>query len=179
MSLVFGEIKQIAYVTREFDKVLDFFLASGIGPWFVSKQRMMRNVNYMGNKVDIEMSVGVANSGSLQIEVIAQTNSVRSFYSDWLEKHPTELLVQHVSSWPVDFAGTEKKVFAAGYKELMSAQLGHGAFGYYHHPARPEFIFEMSELTTERRFVWDTAAKGAVGWDGKDPLRPWPVYKPA
>ena len=176
MSRVFGEITQIAYVTRDFDKVLEFFLKSGIGPWYVAKGRMMHKVAYRGTTVDIEMSVGVANSGSLQLEVIEPTNKVRSIYTDWLDENPKDLFVQHVSAWPVDHPATEKRVLAAGYKPVMSGMLAAGPFGYYHHPDRPEFIFELSELSEARRYVWETVAAGARNWDGRDAIRPWPVF---
>jgi len=175
MSRVFGEIAQIAYITRRFDETLKFFLQTGIGPWYVAKNRMMKDVDYLGTRVDIEMSVGVANSGSLQLEVIEPTNGVRSVYTDWLDRHPTELFVQHVSSWPVDYPATEKRVLEAGFKPIMTGRLSAGPFGYYIHPDKPEFIFEMSELSAARRYVWETVARGAADWDGKDPYRAWPV----
>jgi hypothetical protein len=175
MSLVFGEIKQVAYVTRNFDKAIEFFLKAGIGPWYVHKQRWMRNLDYRGSKVDVEMSVGVANSGSLQFEIIEPTNPVKSVYTEWLDAHPQELLVQHLSSWPVDFDAVEKQVFAAGYQPVMCGMLDAGPFGYYQHPDRPGFTFEMAALSPTRRWIWNAVAQGAVNWDGRDPIRPWPV----
>ncbi|MCA0338448.1 MAG: VOC family protein [Proteobacteria bacterium] len=175
MSQVFGEIKQVAYVTRDFDRAVDFFLKSGIGPWYVHKKRWMRNLDYRGTRVDVEMSVGVANSGSLQFEIIEPTNDVHSVYSEWLQQHPHELLVQHLSSWPEDFVGAEKRVRAAGYKAVMAGMLDAGAFGYYQHPDRPGFTMEMAELSPARRAIWAAVARGAVDWDGSDPIRPWPI----
>ena len=176
MSLVFGEIRQIAYVTRNFDKAVDFFLHTGIGPWFVHKKRMMKGVNYLGNNIDVEMSVGLANSGSLQLEIIEPTGSSRSIYTDWLDKHPTEMLVQHISSWAVDFPADERRVFDAGYRLVMGGRLDAGMFGYYNHSNHPDFIFEIAEMTAPRRYIWESIAKIAQSWDGrKDPVRPWPI----
>jgi hypothetical protein len=176
MSVIFGEIRQVAYVTRDFDKTVDFFLHTGIGPWFVDKKRLMKGVSYLGNKIDVEMTVGLAYSGSLQLEIVEQTGPSRSIYTDWLDKHPSEMLVQHVSSWPIDFAATEKRVFEAGYRLVMGGMLSAGMFGYYNHSDHPEFIFEMAEETALRRHIWDAMEKITQSWDGKtDPVRPWPV----
>jgi hypothetical protein len=174
MSRVFGEIKQIAYITRDFDAVIDFFIKTGIGPWFIAKKRPMRDVTYRGQRVDLEISLGMANSGPLQVEVIEPTNDAPSIYQDWLAKYPGQLMVQHVAAWPADFAGADRRVLEAGYQSVMSANLPGGAFAYYEHPDHPEFVFETAELTDERRDIWGAIARAAQDWDGQDPIRPFP-----
>jgi hypothetical protein len=174
MSQIFGETRQIAFVTRDFDQTIEFFLKTGIGPWYVAKNRTMPNVDYRGDIVDIEISVGLANSGSLQYEVIEPTSDVPSIYRDFLDKYPGQLMVQHVASWPVDFHRTDARIRAAGYEAVMSANLPSGHFAYYEHPDHPEFVFETAEFNAGRRFVWGNVAIGAQHWDGTDPIRPWP-----
>jgi hypothetical protein len=174
MSRIFGEIKQIAYITRDFDAVIDFFVRTGIGPWFVTKARPMREVTYRGQLVDLEISLGMANSGPLQIEVIEPTNAAPSIYRDWLEKYPGQLMVQHIASWPAEFWETDRRVRGAGYQSVMSAQLPGGAFAYYEHADHPEFVFETAELTDERREIWSAIARAAQDWDGLDPVRRFP-----
>ncbi|HEY0106108.1 MAG TPA: VOC family protein [Rhizomicrobium sp.] len=174
MSRIFGEIKQIAYTTRDFDALLAFFVETGIGPWFVARKRIMANVTYRGRATDIEITLGMANSGPLQLEVIEPTSNAKSIYRDWLDKYPGKLMVQHIASWPTDFHATDRRILAAGYESVMSAALPSGAFAYYEHPDHPEFVFETAELTDERRYVWDAIARAAQDWDGQDPVRKFP-----
>ncbi len=172
MSRIFGDITQIAYLTRDLKKAVAYFHdRQGIGPWFMAENRVIPNTNYRGQIVDLGMSVGLANSGSLQLEIIEPVRGAPSIYNEWLDRHPDELLVQHVSSWPVDFQARETAAFAAGWEAVHVGANEQGRFGYYQHKDHPEFTFEMAELTESRRLMFKAIREAAEGWDGANPYR--------
>jgi hypothetical protein len=172
MSLTFGDITQVAYVTRDLKKALAFFIeTAGIGPWFVAEGRKFPNTTYRGTTFELEMSVGLANSGFIQLEIIQPLGTAKSMYTEWLDRHPSELLVQHLSSWPTRYQETHARALSKGYQVVMEGDTEQGAFVYFQHPDRPEFTFEMAELSESRRILFEKIRQAAVGWDGKDPIR--------
>lgn len=175
MSRTFGPVTQIAYVTRDLREAIAFFVeTAGIGPWFVSENRAIPNAAYRGETVDVHMSVALANSGSIQMEIIAPVGPGKSMYQEWVAAHPSDLLVQHLSSQPENYDQAHGEARSKGYEIAMEGVSPQGRIVYFQHPDRPEFTFELAEMTQSRRRTFDAIRAAAEGWDGTDPIRPWP-----
>jgi hypothetical protein len=171
MSLVFEEIRQIAYVTRDCMAAMKFFVEAGVGPWFYVEKRFIPNVNYRGKTIDLNFKVGLANSGFIQFEIIEPDPNAPSLYNEWLEQHPKQMVVQHLSSWPLDYDKAHANGLSRGYKPVLEGDTETGRFVYFQHPQRPEFSMEMAELTPARKSMFGKIAEANKTWDGKDPIR--------
>jgi hypothetical protein len=66
-----GPIRQVGHVVRDIDQAIAAWVAMGVGPWYVVRDRVQRAV-YRGKPCEITMSIALANSGELQLELIAQ-----------------------------------------------------------------------------------------------------------
>lgn len=75
-----GPVRQIGYVVRDFDAALESWLAAGIGPWYVIRGLRMKAL-YRGDPCAVTLSIGLANSGDLQLEVIWQDDATPSIYT--------------------------------------------------------------------------------------------------
>ena len=172
MSPVFGEFRQTAYVTRDIRATIRHFVdVAVIGPWFLAENMRLTNVRSRGVPTEINMHVALANAGAMQIEIIQPLGKPSTMYDDWLERHPTGLLVQHHAVWPVDYEQVCRDATARGWEMILDGEIEIGAFAYFRHPAQPEVTIEVSHLTERRRQVFAAIAEAAQGWDGTDPLR--------
>lgn len=86
MSRMFGSINQIGYVVRDIDAAMDRWVRHGVGPWFYIGDVTVDYFRYRGADSDLKMSVALANSGDLQLELIQQRNDAPPMYKDFLDR---------------------------------------------------------------------------------------------
>jgi len=71
MSRIFDNVRQVGYVTPDLKKSMRFMIErAGIGPWFIAERLTISECVYRGETYDLPLSIAVANSGTLQIELI-------------------------------------------------------------------------------------------------------------
>ena len=85
MSRIFGSVAQNGYVVRDIEKSMERWLELGVGPWFYFGKVEMDWFRHRGEPSDMEMSVAIANSGDLQLELIQQRNEAPSMHRDFLD----------------------------------------------------------------------------------------------
>ena len=78
MSTRFGKIAQIGYVVRDIDAAMENWLRHGVGPWFYVDDVEIDYFRYRGVDSDMKMSVALANSGDVQLELIQPRNEAPS-----------------------------------------------------------------------------------------------------
>ena len=81
-----GPVRQIGYVVRDIDAAIAPWVAMGIGPWFVIRELPLRTL-YRGRPCEVVQSIALANSGDLQIELIAQHGDTPSIFTEFLDAH--------------------------------------------------------------------------------------------
>jgi hypothetical protein len=85
MSRLFGPMRQVGIVVRDIEKAMRHWVeVCGVGPWFYAEQLPMDEFRYKGRIYDLKVSIALANSGDVQLELIQQRNDVPSLYSDFL-----------------------------------------------------------------------------------------------
>ena len=176
MSRIFDNIRQVGYVTPDLQTSMRFLIEkAGIGPWFVAERVPIRNCTYRGKPIELEMSVALANSGSLQVELIEQLNDVPSIYTEWLSVYPNGDVPQHYSSWSERYDDVYAAALRLGFEAVQEGRSGYGPFVYFRHPQNPAFVYEVTAFTRPRRRMFEQIADAAAGWDGKDAVRAgWP-----
>jgi hypothetical protein len=102
MSALFGKVCQNGYVVRDIASAMNFWTeVLRIGPFFYVPSVKVDWYRYKGKESPLEMSVALANSGDLQIELIQQRNDAPSMYLDFLREHGEGL--QHMSYWSTNY----------------------------------------------------------------------------
>ena len=132
MSRIFGAIAQNGYVVRDIHAALDHWVnVMGVGPWFLIENVQVENFHHRGVASDLQMTVALANSGDIQIELIQQTNDAPSMYQEFLAAGHEGL--QHVSYWTKDYQALYDKALELGYKVGQEGQIGgeQGRFAYF------------------------------------------------
>jgi catechol 2,3-dioxygenase-like lactoylglutathione lyase family enzyme len=164
-----GPIRQIGYVVTDLDKALAGWVELGVGPWFVMRGLPQR-VTYRGEPCEITLSLALANSGDLQVEVIQQEDDTPSIFTEFLSSGREGF--HQLAYWTDDFEATMQAVEDAGWPIVWSGGEDVGTrFAYAEPPGCPATIIEIMELTEGSSGMATFVRDAADGWDGSDPIR--------
>lgn len=178
MSRFFGEIRQVAYLVPDIEAAMQHWATVlGVGPWYYNPRVPIRNYSYRGERHEPHNSVALANAGGLQIELLQTRNDVPSMYRDFARAGLQG--VQHVAYWTEDFDADLRRAEEAGFKVCMGGEVGErGRFVYFEERpganAYPGTVVELSEVAGPKGKLFRLIREAAQGWDGKDPVRPFP-----
>jgi Glyoxalase/Bleomycin resistance protein/Dioxygenase superfamily len=172
MSLLFGKVCQNGYVVRDIEAALKFWTDKlRVGPFFYIPKVKTDWFRYRGQDSPVEMSIALANSGELQIELIQQRNGAPSMYLDFLERHGEGL--QHMSCWSSDYQALYERAIAAGFVVGHEGQIGgpNGRFAYFESAGHAGTVIEISDVSGRKGRFFEHIRTAAANWDGRDPVR--------
>jgi hypothetical protein len=179
MSRHFGAVRQVGFVVADIKKAMGHWSSVlGVGPWFYREEVGVTEFSYYGKPSELpRMSIALANSGPLQVELIQQRNDAPSLFLDSLKKSGD--VAQHVAYWTEnEYDSWGRKLLESGYVEGHSGRMGlRGRFSYYVHPDLPSCIIEISELKGGKEEYFKRVAEAALVWDGSDPVRDAPAKR--
>lgn len=178
MSRVFGAIRQNGYVVRDIRAALRHWTeTAGVGPWFLAERAPIRDFRYRGAPSAVELSIALANSGGLQLELIQQNNDAPSMYRDFLAAGHEGL--QHIAYWTADFAADRARLLALGYRIGHEGRTGdYGPFAYFDTESHPGTVIELSDVSGRKADLFAHIAAAAEAWDGANPVRAFPDPAP-
>ncbi len=171
MSRHFGPVRQNGYVVRDIEAAMDYWTRTlGVGPFFFIEEVPVQNFRYRGVPSDLRMSVALANSGPLQIELIQQRNAAPSMYRDFLADGEEGL--QHIAFWAEDFDAVLEEAFRLGFREGHSGEIGRdGRFVYLDSPGHSGSVIELSEVSGAKGKFFVSVREAAETWDGSTRIR--------
>lgn len=172
MSRIFGDVRQNGYVVRDIEAALEHWTTTlGVGPFFYFERVPIEDFRYRGEPSPLEVSIALANSGSLQIELIQQRNDAPSMYRDFLAERGEGM--QHVAYWTNAMDADLARFEDAGYQVGQSGCIGEGGrFVYLMTETHPGTVVEVSEVSGTKGRFFEHVAAAARTWDGTDPVRP-------
>lgn len=173
MSMFYGAVRQVGYVVRDIEKTMEEWVRLGVGPWFYSEDVVSTSYRYYGaTQAPPKLSIALANSGGLQIELIQQRDDTPSLYRDSLLRNGE--VAQHVAYWTADrFADICRQLLESGHIEGHAGQMGAGMgpYAYFVHPDHPSVMIEVSDTSGGKAQLFELIQKAALVWDGTDPIR--------
>jgi NADPH2:quinone reductase len=165
-----GRLSQLGYVVTDIERAIDGWAADGVGPWYLLPHVDTTQFVYRGEASTIDMSIGIAYAGGMQLELIEQHCHSDSLYREFLGRHGEGL--QHLGHFPEDFDATEAALTAAGWGIGQRGHLGTGRFIYFDNQHHPGTTMEISEWTESRRNFFAKIEAECLAWDGNgDPRR--------
>lgn len=184
MSLIFNGAMQVGFIVKDINKtMLHWSEKLKVGPWAYREKLHVLEFTYYGKEVEYpDLSVGLVNSGDMQIELIQQNNDTPSLYRDTIKNNGE--IAQHISYWTeTEFDAWSQYLLDQGYVEGMAGRFGQaegskfgtqtrGRFAYFLHPDLPSCMIEIGENTGGKTETFDAIKRAALNWDGKDPIRP-------
>ncbi|CAM4086169.1 VOC family protein [Bordetella muralis] len=173
MSIFFKGARQVGYVVRDIEKAMKHWSdVLGVGPWFYKEEVGTTEFRYYGKASEPpRLSIALANSGDLQIELIQQRDNAPSLYMDSLKQAGE--CAQHIAYWTLnEFDAFTARLLEHGYVEGHGGQMGtRGRFAYFVHPDLPSGMIEISEMKGGKGEYFDEIRKASDGWDGSAPIR--------
>ncbi|XCI61932.1 glyoxalase [Mycolicibacterium parafortuitum] len=164
-----GVIRQIGYVVTDLDRALDGWVCLGVGPWFVIRNLEQR-VTYRGVPCEITLSLALANSGDMQVEVICQHDDTPSVFTEFLAARGPGF--HQLAYWTEDFESTMAGLAETGWPVVWSGGEDVGTrFAYLEPPGGPAAAIEIMELTDATSGMATFLRDAAASWDGTDPIR--------
>jgi hypothetical protein len=173
MSRIFGPVRQNGYVVRDIEAAMSHWIeVLGVGPWFYIDRVQTDWFRHRGTDSPVEMSIALANSGDLQIELIQQRNNAPSMYREFLAAGREGL--QHMSYWTLDYQALHDRALQLGYVVGHEGQIGgeQGRFAYFDTETHPGTVVEISDISGGKGVFFEHVRKAAVDWDGSNPIRP-------
>jgi hypothetical protein len=174
VSVFFGEIRQLGYVVPDIIAAMDYWSrVLGVGPFFYAERVPVVNFTYRGEPSSPITSVALANSGPVQVELIQQRNDAPTMYRDFVQAKGSGL--QHIAYWTQNFDSDMARLTERGFKVGMGGEVGaRGRFVYFETEYHPGAVIELSEVEGPKGRMFDLIRNAATGWDGSDPVRPFP-----
>jgi Glyoxalase/Bleomycin resistance protein/Dioxygenase superfamily len=172
MSRIFGPVRQMAYIVRDIDRAMDYWLkVVGVGPFFLLENHSSAGAQYRGKPTDMRISLAFAQSGPIQIELIQQLNDAPSLFRDFLDSGREGL--QHLAFWTQTFDADMARYRDAGYSVVQTAGLNgpNNRNAFIVRQDDDELVIEISEISGTKGEFFRQIADAANGWDGSDPIR--------
>jgi hypothetical protein len=171
MSRVFGPIRQLGYVVHDVRAAMDHWVSHGVGPWFFFDRVAIDYFRHRGVDSPLEMSVALANSGDVQIELIQQRNDAPSMYKEFLDAGREGL--QHVAYWTAGYQALYDHALALGYVVGQEGCIGgaRGRFAYFDTEHHPGTVIEISDISGPKGEFFAYVRAKALDWNGDQPVR--------
>jgi Glyoxalase/Bleomycin resistance protein/Dioxygenase superfamily len=171
MSRMFGSINQIGYIVRDIHASMEHWIRHGVGPWFYIDNVTTDYFRHRGEDSDIKMSVAIANSGDIQIELIQQRNDAPSVYKDFLDSGREG--AQHIAYWSTEYQDLYDSALAAGYTVAQEGSIGgeQGRFAYLDTEHDQGTVIEISDISGPKGQMFAYVRDVAANWDGTKPIR--------
>lgn len=172
MSRIFGAVRQNGYVVRDIGAALRHWTGVlGVGPFFYIESIKCDWFHYHGAPSPIEMSLALANSGDLQIELIQQHNDAPSMYHDFLQAGREGL--HHVAYWTKNYRADYERALSLGYKVGHEGQASgpNTGFVYFDTETHPGTVVELSDVSGPKGVAFEQIRQASIGWDGENPVR--------
>lgn len=165
----FGDIRQIAYLTNNIEATMQAWVTNAnVGP-FTWYQNFTMPTIHKGEQSSVTLDVGIAFRGSMQIELIQQTNDAASPYQPFFARG--QMGLHHLAYITGDIERSKREAIASGFEITTTITAPVGRYAYFQDPAIPETYFEFLEVTPDLNAYWEQCIEEAKNWDGKDPVR--------
>ena len=171
MSRIFGAIIQNGYVVRDIQTAMRHWIeVLGVGPWFYVDRLSVPDFTYKGQPSAAHISLALANSGPLQVELIQQRNDEPSLYRDFLNAGHEGL--QHIGYGTRQFEADLERLLHMGYTIGHYGTVGgRGPFAYLLPEGHPGTVVELLDMGHGRDRIFAGIAEAARNWNGADPIR--------
>jgi hypothetical protein len=166
-----GGVMQSAWVTPHLSGSIDRWAASlRVGPWFRFDHFKLDWMTYRGRPSDLDISLALAWSGGVFIELIEQHDDAPSVY---LDMHPKgSEAFHHVAIATSDYRGAVSRLEKFGAPLIVDGKVAVGAHaGYADTRSLIGAFTEIIEVTPPVEALFSMIRDAALGWNGENPVR--------
>jgi hypothetical protein len=164
-----GRIRQFGFIVEDLDSAIAQWVALGVAPWLVVRDLPMERCQYRGTLSEPVISIGLSNSGDMQIELIQQHGGTPSIYQEFMKATGGGL--NQVAYWVEDLDAVRADAMSAGWTEVWRGdEEGPTRFSYLEHPDSPVAIVELMELNDMTSAMGSAIQAAAEAWAPGQPV---------
>jgi catechol 2,3-dioxygenase-like lactoylglutathione lyase family enzyme len=173
MLLNYGQplngVTQFAFFVPDLEKAIARHVESwGIGPWFIIGPFCPPHHLYRGQRSGLTISLALAFSGGMMVELIQQHDDGPSPYRDTLGQG---FGFHHIAVTTDRFDRELERYGALGYEQVFSDVLQGGRIAYVDTTRDLPGMTELIEYTPTAEARQTRVQRASQEWDGKDPIR--------
>lgn len=164
-------ILQIAYTVPDVEAALRTYAERfRIGPWFVRGPIVSTKARYHGKPTDLSLTIAIAYSGPLMLELIQQNNDVPSVYQEVIAARGHGFHHWAIGSTRYDAQVAEYT--RVGKNAVYTTETPSGArVAYFDTRAELPGFIEVIEMTEANAARYAKMQAECAAWDGRDPIR--------
>jgi hypothetical protein len=160
-----GEIRQVGHVVASLDAAMDEWIAVGVGPWTVIEVTQVSE--YLGQSSESRVSMGFANAGALQIELIEAHGEASSAWHE--ARDAGRFGPHHLAYWTDEFDAAMACIADVGLPVVQEGDGNGMARFVYLAGETGGMLIEIMELTELSRSFMDDIRAVSEHWDGAGP----------
>jgi len=166
-----GAITQVAFTVEDVESAIAGYVRDlGIGPWFLRGPFTPPQALYRGRPTGLSVSLAMAFSGQLMIELVQQHDDVPSIYN--ADGAQRRYGFHHFGVATGDFDGEVRRYGEAGFALVFSDITPVGTrIAYFDGAGRLPGMVELIEMNSVQESRYARIHAAAAGWDGRDPIR--------
>lgn len=166
-------IIQMAYVVPDLHAAMAQWTQSlHVGPWFVLEHFTGVDAVYRGQPSRAELTLAMSFAGHMNIELIQPKNDAPSVYCEVLERRGYGFHHWGVATWNFDAAVARYESAGHPLAFRLAVPSG-GRVAYMDTTGVLPGYTELIELGGAFEEVFGRFYRASLGWDGKDPVRPF------
>jgi hypothetical protein len=166
----FGPVMQHGYIVGDVEKTaLEWAERVGVGPFYILERNVMEDYYYRGQRMTIELKLGFAYWGSVQVELIQQINDAPSFYRD-----AARTGLDGINHLACIVSGVDSILERRRLKDrvVQSGRMNTGvSFVYLETYAPGGLHLELIDAPAETLMAFAGMEAVSRSWDGSRPLR--------
>lgn len=169
-----GPMRQNGIVVADIDAAIRYWTETmRVGPFFRIADQPLVDFMHRGHPSSARISVALAQSGGIQIELVQPLDDEPSAFNDYRRRVGEGL--QHVAFWTDEFDSLDDRARRSGLIPVQWGRSGSGGsnerFAYFETPDAAAPMIEISETLGRKALLFAKVARAAEGWDGADPVR--------
>lgn len=171
---------QFAYTTDDMQAdMAEFTRRLGVGPWFVTGPFQPRGALYRGQPTAMELTLAVAFTGRMTVELIQQHDDAPSVYRETVGKRGGHGF-HHWGVLTEAFDADIARYQADGYEVAFTDVSPRGVrVAYLDTTSRLPGMIELMESTPALQDIYRGYWRAAQAWDGRtEPVREWKTLAP-
>jgi len=167
-----GGIIQTAFVVKDIREAIGSWIEEcRVGPWFLLDHFSGDHPVYRGAPSTADVAIAMAFAGHMQIELIQPNDSNPSVYRETIDARGHGF--HHLGRASDDIEADIEALEARGYALAFRAGVPTGGdVAYMDKPENSGFL-ELITATDAMEEVFTRFWRASLGWDGKDPVRPF------
>lgn len=177
MALFGQPIRQIAYAVddvraaaRRHSEIY------GSGPFLVKRTALMR-ATHRGRDAELQLEVAYGQWGAMQVEFMRQISPGPSVIRDLYPEGSGRTGLHHFACIVDDIELATAEFVSAGYSEAGRLYTGVGDIVFIDRTADEGCFIELYAVSPAVTAMYDTVARAAAGFDGRDPVVEWDIAR--